>query len=81
MARGWGSKSVESQIESAEAAKRPHKKNGPEPVEVERLRKKESLQLSRIRVLHDLESAQHPRYKKILSDALAYLDDEIAKLG
>lgn len=78
MARGWESKSVESQIESAEN-KRP---NGPIPTEQEiaRQRQKESLELSKTRILHDLERATHPRYRETLKAALAHLEKRLAEL-
>jgi hypothetical protein len=44
------------------------------------LRKKEDLQLSRTRVLNDLEAAQNPRYKLMLNQALAHLDQELSRL-
>jgi hypothetical protein len=79
MARGWESKSVESQIESAEsraASKMPH----ISPAEAETIRQRESLMLHRTRVVHDLEAAQNPRYKETLQAALKHLDDKLATL-
>jgi hypothetical protein len=79
MARGWESKSVESQVESAEsraAAKKP--KVNPE--EAERARQRESLLLSRTRVVHDLERAHNPRYRATLEAALKHLDDKLLAL-
>jgi len=82
MARGWESKSVESQIESREESRRlaAHAKVG-NPIEAERIRKQESLQMSRTRVLHDLATANNPRYRKILEEALKHLDCKLAELG
>ena len=79
MARGWESKSVESQIESAESRRGPR---GAQltPEEIRRVREKESLQLSRTRVLHDLESARNPRYRETLSAALKHLEEKLASL-
>ncbi|HUA18115.1 MAG TPA: hypothetical protein VMB25_05175 [Bryobacteraceae bacterium] len=80
MARGWESKSVESQIESAElraASKMPQ----ITPAEAERLRQRESLLLHRTRVVHDLETAQNPRYRETLAAALKHLDDKLAALS
>lgn len=77
MARGWESKSVESQIELAESSRgRRGVQLTPEQIQTERER--ESLQLSRIRVLHDLESAKNPRYRETLSAALKHLDEKLA---
>jgi hypothetical protein len=82
MARGWESKSVESQIESREESRRhAARAEVVNPMEAERIRKRESLQSSRTRVLHDLEAANNPRYRKILEQALKHLDDKLAELG
>ncbi|HLJ14833.1 MAG TPA: hypothetical protein VKV15_10085 [Bryobacteraceae bacterium] len=80
MARGWESKSVESQIESREQnqASRGHAQVTPE--QSERLRIRESLLLSRTRVLHDLEEARNPRYRQVLRESLAFLETKLAEL-
>ena len=79
MARGWESKSVESQIESAESARRAA--SGPQPTaeEIERARQRESLLLSRTRVLNDMQTAYNPRYRKTLEAALKHLDEKLAE--
>lgn len=41
------------------------------------LRKKESLLMSRNRVVRDIETAQNPRYKAVLTKALAELDAQL----
>ena len=80
MARGWESKSVQEQIESAnERRGQGRVKMTPEQMEVER--KRDSLQLHRTRVLRDIEACQDPRYKKTLESGLAFLDQQIASLG
>ena len=76
MARGWESKSVESQ-QSENVAAQGKKKLSAE--EIERQRKRESLELSRARVLHDLESARTDVHRAALENALAFLDGELAK--
>ena len=43
-------------------------------------KKIESLELSRTRVMHDIQAACNPKYKTILFEALAHLDAELAKL-
>jgi hypothetical protein len=78
MARGWESKSVESQIEDADRSDRTEPLT-PEQREI--LRKREGLELSRRRVLHDLEAAGSPVRRTSLEHALAFLDEEIKKLG
>jgi hypothetical protein len=77
MARGWESKSVEAQIDMAEASPRAVRKKTIAPEKLELIRKKESILLSRTRVMHELESAQNPRYRAVLSKALADLDAKL----
>ena len=80
MARGWESKSVESQIESAEP-KRSRSHHVPmNPEQLNRIRELDSLRLSRTRVLRDLQTANNPRYKEILAAALLHLDQKLAAL-
>jgi len=79
MARGWESKEVESQIEQAEA-RRTAARNQISPEEAERKRQRESLELSRKRVLHDLEQASNPRYRSTLEAALKHLDQKMSEL-
>jgi hypothetical protein len=80
MARGWESKSVESQIESAEERAAFAKLPRLTPAEAERKQQRESLLLSRKRVMHDIESSKNPGYRKTLEAALKHLDDKIATL-
>ena len=81
MARGWESKSVESQIESAEERAALAKLPKPTPEEADRNRQRESLLLSRTRVMHDLETSKNPGYRKTLEAALKHLDDKLAALA
>lgn len=78
MARGWESKGVESQQELRSGVDRGEDLT-PEQREIRK--KRESLELDRRRVLHDLEAAQSPMRRAYLERALAFLDEEIAKLG
>jgi hypothetical protein len=80
MARGWESKSVEGQIEMRGAERTATMMAHTNPAQLELLRKREDLLLSRKRVLHDIEAARNPRYKQILTAALAHLDQELARL-
>lgn len=75
MARGWESKSVESQ-QFEEPAGRPRKGNAED---VERRSKRESLELSRTRVSRELESARSDVHRTALENALHFLDDELRK--
>jgi hypothetical protein len=80
MSRGWESKSVESQMEEA-ALRRAAPKQTPLTADEIRLRaERESLELSRKRVLGDLEAATHPRRREQLQSALRHLEDKIAAL-
>jgi hypothetical protein len=73
MARGWESKSVEAQqAEASHKSVKPRARMSPE--EAARWREKESLRLSRQRVLQQLEASQNPRHRKLLEDSLATLD-------
>ena len=73
---------MESQIETSESQKRSplKKKKGPGAEELARIRQRENLELSKVRVLRDLENAQNPRYEKVLRAALAHLDTELSHL-
>jgi hypothetical protein len=79
MARGWESKSVESQIEAAESRTDTQMKQNRSPQEIAALREREGLELSRKRILHEMETCQNPRYRVILSKGLADLEAKLAK--
>jgi len=78
MAKGWESKSVEAQIDMAEKHPRATPKSVPDPASIEIVRQKENILLSRTRVVHELKSAQNPRYKAMLHKALADLDAQLS---
>jgi hypothetical protein len=78
MARGWESKSVESQMESA-ATRRSEPVIGLSVEQAQVLRQRESLELSRTRILHDLEKAVNPRYRDQLKAALLHLDQKLSQ--
>jgi hypothetical protein len=81
MARGWESKSIEAQIDAAEQQHRSAVLNQkPDPAKLNLIRQKESLLLSRTRVLRELTTAQNPRYKDVLNKALADLDAKLSTL-
>ena len=81
VARGWESKSVESQIESAreQSPSEPHSRMKKENQELNRQR--ELLQLSRANVQRQLDSVENPRYREQLNKALSDLDAKLAKLA
>lgn len=80
VARGWESKSVEAQqAEATNKSDKPHARLSPEAAA--RSRDRESLRLSRQRVLQQLESAQNPRHRKMLEESLSALDEKLKALG
>jgi hypothetical protein len=80
MSRGWESKDVESQQEEA-ASKRAAARQTPLSAEQVRLQtERNSLELSRTRVLKDLGAATHPRRREQLEAALKHLDRKLAEL-
>lgn len=80
MARGWESKSVESQIESAKDANAAAARSQSTENEKKAQRERESLLLSRTYVLHRIESSSSERYTQSLRQALSDIDQKIAKL-
>ena len=80
MARGFESKSVQSQWQDAEdrAEQRLKKRKSPEQVEEEHRR--DSLNMSRARVIHDLNSARTEVHRRSLQAALEHLDEQLAAL-
>ena len=80
MARGWESKDVESQQDLAEANRAALAQQRITEEQAMQQKKIESLELSRTRVMHDIQAACNPKYKTILFEALAHLDAELAKL-
>jgi hypothetical protein len=81
MARGWESKSVESQMETAEDRRAQRQAESTLTAEQVRLRvERDSISLSIKRVEHDLQSATHPRRREQLQAALAHLQQKLADL-
>ena len=79
MARGWESKSVESQ-QDADAPKSDRSQPlTPEQRAIEQ--KRSSLEMSRRRVLQDIAAARSEVRRASLEQALAFLEEEIRKLG
>ena len=78
VARGWESKAVEAQ--QAEVSEKSAKPRPPmRAEEAARFRERESLRLSRQRVLQQLEASTNPRHRKMLQDSLADLDAKLSK--
>lgn len=79
MARGWESKSVESQVESARE-ERPSTHAARSEKEKLVLREQQNLMLSRAYVQRQLEAASNERYVQSLQKALAEIDQKLAIL-
>jgi hypothetical protein len=78
MARGWESKSVEDQ--QAAASTKSELKQSLTPEQAARKNQRDAIQLSRRRVLQQLESVQNPRHCQMLETALSALDDQLARM-
>ncbi len=81
MARGWESKDVESHVEAKKSMSAAPGSGPKTPEELRREQECRDLQLSRIRIVNDLQSATHPNHRKSLEAALAHLDQKIAQLS
>ena len=81
MARGWESKSIADQIEEGESRQQQPSKT--EATREERVLKErlDSLQLSRSRVLQQLEHARHQAHRNILLNGLKALEREIEEVS
>jgi len=77
MARGWESKAVADQIEEGES--RQHQSSKTEVTKEQRVLKErlDSLQLSRSRLLQQLEHARHPAHRNVLLNGLKAIEREI----
>jgi len=78
MARGWESKSVESQIEAAELQRDRSDPRSFSREELEQDQKAKSLALSRTRILRELGDTTSEVRRNSLQAALDHLDRELA---
>ncbi len=82
MARGWESKSVESQMETAQERRARKQTETDLSAEQAQLRQdRDSLLLSMTRVRQELEAATHPRRREQLEAALRHLEEKLAQVG
>lgn len=81
MARGWESKSIESQQEEA-AEDRAKAREGAQldAHEAAKIREKELLQLARASIVQQIQASRNPRHAEMLNRALDDLDLKIGKL-
>ncbi len=79
MARGWESKSVESQqIEAAEARR---DRSDLTPEERQARQRRQGLELSRRRILQEIATTSSEARRVSLEQALAFLDGQLAELA
>ena len=79
MARGWESKSIEEQQSAANT--QLESKQRLTPQQAAQKQEREAIELSRRRVLQQLEAVQNPRHRQMLEIALSELDARLARLG
>jgi len=80
MARGWESKSIESQMETLQSERKQTAKVRLTPEVAAALRKKETLLLARAHLQQQMQASQHPRHRDMLQNALADLEKQLADL-
>ena len=80
MAKGWESKSVESQVQDSQEKMRDRRGVQLTPAQVDNRRRREVLVLSRTRVQKDLQTSENERYRDHLTRALADIEAQISAL-
>ena len=80
MARGWESKSVESQMEISQSKREVRAKKRLTSEAAAALRKKETLLLARAHLHQQMQASQHPRHQVMLQSALDDLEKLLADL-
>ena len=78
MARGWESKSVEQQQELA-TSEPEQRKPQLSPAQISAEQRRQTLQLSRQRILQQLKMASNPQHRQMLEAALADLEAQLAR--
>jgi hypothetical protein len=81
MARGWESKDVESQVQDRKTVAENSGRGQKTDEQVRKDTERNGLELSRTRIMNDLNSATNPHHRKSLEAALAHLDKKIAELS
>ena len=79
MARGFDSKFVEAQQE--EATRTQIVKPPMSPEQRQAAGQRATLELARVRALNDLQRATAPAHRQMLEQAIAALDEQIARLA
>ncbi len=80
MARGWESKSVADQIEDAELRDATAQSSPASLDERERNQRRDSLLLSKSRLLQQLERAKHPAHRGVLLNGLKAIEKELEEI-
>jgi hypothetical protein len=81
MARGWESKSVEAQMETANQNQTAGANPPLTDQEKKRKRERDGLKLSRAYLLHQIESSTNERYIQSLRTALNEIEQKLAQMG
>lgn len=80
MARGWESKAVADQIEEGKEARVSQNVASVSPEERARQERLASLELSRSRLLEQLEKARLPAHRNVLQNGLKAIEREMDEL-
>ena len=80
MARGWESKAIEQQQEEA-SSKNSERRTALTAEQIAQQQKRQGLELSRQRILQQVQAACNPRHRQMLETALAELDEQLAQKG
>lgn len=78
MARGWESKSVESQMEDAAARRAKAGAAPPQQPDAVRQAKRRALELDLLRVRGELSRCRNDRFRALLEAELRHLEAELA---
>lgn len=76
MARGWESKSIESQQDEHERGRKRGAGPGT-PEQRERAARRQTLELQRAKAVADLARAQKPGHRAMLEQAIRSLDEQL----
>ncbi len=77
MARGWESKSVESQQDDRAAAAAAAKRGPVTPEQAAQRARRQTLEAALARALADRQAAVHPSHQEMLDLAIAALTDQL----
>jgi hypothetical protein len=81
VARGWESKAVADQIEEGESRQNQTPRAATSPEERELKERLASLQLSKSRLLDQLERARHPAHRGVLLNGLKAIEKELEEIS